>query len=51
MHPPLPRPAPIAYTPAKAGKRGGHMSGKGLQTLSYFVLLALILYTAGSGVQ
>jgi len=27
------------------------MSGAGLQTLSYFVLLALILYTAGSGVQ
>jgi len=27
------------------------MTGEGLQTLSYFVLLALILYTATSGVQ
>lgn len=35
------------------GEKGDRvaMSGNALQNLSYFVLLALILYTAASGVQ
>ncbi|WP_277602948.1 hypothetical protein [Paragemmobacter kunshanensis] len=42
---------PYSRPVGQTAQAGGGMTGTGLQTLAYFVLLALILYTAGSGVQ
>lgn len=43
----------IAYSSNVWGEQpnGGHMSAKGLRNLSFFLLLALIIYVAGNGVS